>query len=313
MDQNGIQAIQQLATALNKAALTDKELQTKEREKFFNQVNYSETKKTLDELRIPRELRYHIPREPADYKRLSEQARKARRSNFKVPKCFPAAATFRTGNKNKKLDKAIKNLAQHFQSNSKNNLGASIEIATKLASTGALLRRRIQEHTQLPGLLQLGRQRGLDLNAPENLHYITRRLTEEFALYRSILEELQEAFDRLLDLIFLQGDAAADGIEQIKNICLAIKNLKSRKENVLPTKEDYRDAQGGYYGGGRGRRGGGFNRRPWHRGGRHGGRGFGRGDRGPPYNSNYNPYYGGYGGYGNGGQQGGYNTSNGRQ
>ena len=254
------QILQTLATAFNQVALSDKDQDQKLREKFFDAVNFRETKKSLDELGVPRELRYHIPREPADFKRLSDEARKARRNNFSVYKCFPAAATFRTSNRNKKLDSAIKNLAQHFQSNTKHNLGASIEIATDLLKTGKNFRRLIQEHTAVPNSFKQAQQQGVDLNAEKNINYIVQRLQSEFKLHHKMLSNLQDTYDKLEDLIFLQDDAAADGIQQIKNICLAIKHLKTAKDNVLPSKDDFRQAQGGFGGYGRGNRGRSFTR-----------------------------------------------------
>jgi len=300
MDQNGIKALNELAKALSRQALTDKEYDTKQQERYFERVNYEETKATLQELRIPEELQNFIPREPAKFGRLNEQARKTRRNNFKVPKCFPAATSFRTGNRNKTLDKALKNLSQHFQSNVKYNLGGTIETATKLADTGTKLRRRIREHQHLPLLIKEQADKGVNLNL--HADYICKRLQSELGLYKDILAELQETFDRLQDLIFLQSDAAADGIEQIKTICLALKNLKPRKQNVYPTKDDYKDAQGNRYG------------RPFYpRGGR------GNPNRGGRRGGRRNEYYpnrrqdNGYG-YGNGGYGGGYGGyDNGRQ
>mmetsp|Transcript_10992 Transcript_10992/g.21621 ORF Transcript_10992/g.21621 Transcript_10992/m.21621 type:complete len:303 (-) Transcript_10992:459-1367(-) len=242
------QILQTLATAFNQVALSDKDQDQKLREKFFDKVNFKETKKSLDELGVPQELRYHIPREPADFKRLSDEARKARRNKFAVYKCFPASVTFRTSNKNKKLDTAIKTLGQHFQSNVKHNLGASIEIATSLLKIGKEFRKLIQEHSSVPQFFKQALQKGVDFNDPNNIEYIVKRLQHEFGLYRAILKDLHATYDKLEDLVFLQDDAAADGIEQIKHICLAIKNLRAAKDNVLPTREDFRGAQGGYRG-----------------------------------------------------------------
>lgn len=270
------QILETLATAFNQVALSDKDQEQKLREKYFDKVNFRETKKALDDLAIPKELRFHIPREPADFRRLSDEARKARRNKFSVYKCFPAPATFRTGNRNKKLDTAIRNLAQHFQSNVKFNLGASIEIATGLLKTGTEFRKLIQEHQTVPLLFTEAKEKGVDLNSRQNIEYIVKRLQSEFGLYRKILADLQATYEKLEDLIFLQDDSAADGIEQIKHICLAIRNLKAAKDNLLPTKEDFKEAQGGFRGRGgrypffprgRGRRGGRFGDRgrPYHR------------------------------------------------
>ena len=72
--------LQTLATAFNQVASSDKDQDKKLRDKFFDQVNFKETKKTLDDLGTPRELRFHMPREPADFKRLSDEALKTRRN-----------------------------------------------------------------------------------------------------------------------------------------------------------------------------------------------------------------------------------------
>ena len=296
MDQIGKTAIQELVQALNRQALTDQEYEAKKRQRYFDQVNYQGTKAVLEELRIPPELQNHIPREPAQFGRLNEQSRKTRRNNFKVPKCFPAATTFRTGNRNKNLDKALKNLATHFQSNVKYNLGGTIETTSKLTSTGILLRRRIREHEQLVKLIQAKKEQGLDFNSQSG--YLINRLKAEFGLYKQVLVQLQEIFDRLQDLIFLQSDAAADGIEQITSICLALRNLKPRKDYIRPTKEDYKDAQGSGYG---------YVRRTFYGRGRGFGRGRGRGSSGGYRNGNLGYRYNSYNGrprYGNPGYNG---------
>ena len=182
-------------------------------------------------------------------------------------------------------------MAQHFQSNSKHDLGASIEMATNLLKTGTDFRKLIREHTAVPNLFKQARQQGVDLNTDKNITYIVQRLQSEFKLYHKILADLQDIYGKLEDLIFLQDDAAADGIQQIKNICLAIKHLKIAKDNVLPSKDDYRQAQGGCGGHGhRGRRGRGHPRgrgRPWGR------RPFDPRDRNRPrdQDSSNRPYY----------------------
>jgi hypothetical protein len=287
MTTDGSKVIDQLAKYLSKATLTDKEFAEKERTKYFEKVNFQESKQTLDELEVPKELRYHIPRESAQFQRLSEEARKTRRKNFNIQKSFPAAANFRTNNKNKKLDTALKTLATHFQSNVKYNLGGTIETASLLAKTGSRLKRLIHEHKLLSQFLLQAHQNGVDLNNEQNFSHIYTRISEEFGLYEETLAELKVIFDRLTDLVFLQNDAAADGIEQIKNICLAIKHLKPKK-NTLPTREDYKDAVGGAYRFGGGRRGG-YGRGGYGRG--RGGRHRGGGRYGSPYKPSYpKPY-----------------------
>lgn len=269
MDQSN-HILNQLAKAFNQVALSDKEHDRKLRDKYFDKVNYSSTKKALDELEVPRELRYHIPREPADWQRLSEEARKTKRANFKLHKHFPAAAAFRTGNRNKKLDTAVKNLAQRFQSNTKHNVAAAVEISTDLAKTGARLKKLIQQHSLIPRLIENAYLQGINLGTKQNVTYIVSRIQAEFDLYKKPLAELQLIFDKLQDHTFLLGDGGADGIEQIKNICLAIKNLKPTKPNLYPTKQDFKEAQGSYfrnsftpYNRGRGRGRPYFGRRPW--------------------------------------------------
>lgn len=240
MDQQGIKALKDLAEALSRQALTDQEYKTKEQERFFEQVNYEETEATLQDLQIPEGLQHHIPKTQAKFFRLSDQARKTRRSNFRLHKIFPAAATFKTGNRNKTLDRALKDHISHLQSNTKYNLAGLIETAALHSRTGALLQQRIQEHKQLPAFIKDEADKGTDLN--QHVDYITERLQAEFGLYEDILTEHKAAYDRLQDLIFLANDAAADALEQINNVCLALQNLRPRKD-TRPTRDDYRDAQ----------------------------------------------------------------------
>ena len=287
MDKAGQQALTALVNALNQTNLSDKELKAKQKENFFARLNFQESKRILEELGIPLELLLHIPTDQADYKKLSEDSRKKRRKNFKVHKTFPAAATYRTGNRNRKLDQALKQLVAREQTGHKYNLSGNIEITAKIARAGSLLRRLVEQHLFIPELIKQARINGIDLNREENANYLIRRLQQELDLYRQPLLLFQEVFDRSLDLTFLSNDFAANFIEEAKNVCLAVKNLKTPKPNTFPTREDYRQARGGnpypYRGGGRGGRFGDRGRGRWRGRYPYGGR--------PSY-PRYNPGYG---------------------
>lgn len=291
MDQ-GRKDLEQLSRLLSKCALTDQEQQEKEHKDYFDKVNFEERQRVLDEKRIPKDLRYHIPRDASKYPRLEEQARKTRRQEFSVHKALPPPVKFRTGNKNQKLGKAISNLGQHFQSNSKHTLGGIIEIASGISHIGEDLGKLILQQLRIPDIIKAAAIAG-KFRTNQDIQQLSEALKKEFSKHTVILKQLHDQYLKLHQLTFLQSDATADGIEQIKALCLALKNLKAAPTNVFPTNREYREAVRasplGYRGRGRGYR------RPWQRG-RFRGRGrFGRGQH--TFSNRFNN--GGGNGYGN--------------
>ena len=294
--ENPENTIANLAKSLQACIFTPKQLQEQKQKEFLEAVNQEEKTRILNEKKVPEGLRKHIPTTAAKYGRLNEEARKNKRKDFTLHKALPEPIKFKTGNKNKKLGNAISSLAQHFQSNSKHTLGGLLEVATDISHIGQEIHANLQfQLQQIPRAIRHGYQEGA-FRSEILIDKFIAHLTAEFDKHLKTLADLQDQCKKLDNLIFLQGDSYADGIEQIKQVCLALKNLKSPANNIYPTREEYREAiRAGP------RR---FNNRYQHRGGyRHRGGGRGRGNRGGGRNNYYRNQF-------NNNYSGGYNNSN---
>ena len=266
-----------LTKALQRAVLTEEQQRERDRKEYFERQNYQATQRVINELAIPAELQKHIPRKSGQYTKLSSEALKEHRKSFSVHKALPIAAKFKTGNRNKKLGEAIKKTADRLQNNSKHTLGAAIEIATDLSKTGKRLRNRIETHTRIPEFLKNRILERKNIQT-KDIERVINAIDEEFSKYQETLSELEAIYSKLHSLIFLESDSIADSIQQIKNICLGLRNLQPPKDNIYPTKREFAQAQGDRY------------RYPYNGGGRRGGRGRdhryrgrGRGGRGNRY------------------------------
>ena len=277
----GQQQLHNLTKALQNVLLSPLEQQDKERKDYFEEQNYKAAQKLLNELQVPQELRNHIPSAPGNHLKLSTEALKEHRNEFKLHKALPQAAKFKTGNRNRKLGDSIRKTAERFQNNSKHTLGAAIEIATSLSKTGQRLRDRIDLHTRIPAFIRdhIRKIQETKRAYPQDIEKFIESIDAEFNKYQETLSELSIIYKKLHSLVFLESDALADGLQQLKNICLSLRNLQAPRDNVFPTRQEYQQAirERGYPGRfysrrGRGHRGsyrGRFNRRGSRFQGRH--------------------------------------------
>ena len=277
MDQN--RALSHLQKALEKVVLTEDQKLDRDREEFIAQVNRQEREQKLTDLRIPKHLRPHIPRQPGKFLRLQDEARKAQRAHFSLHKAFPEPLKFlHQHRRNQALSNAIKTLGQRIQTNGKHSLAGTVEINSDLHHVLTDFKQLIIRHQSIPSLFN---QEHANLN-PDLAKYLSSSISAELSKYHQIFADLNKIYTKLQALSLLQGDTVADGIEQVTHICLALKNLRPPKTDVKPTSEEFRSARGRNQ----------FSR-PWR-----GRRGSGRG--------RYNRYTRGRGGYQ--GYQGGYSN-----
>lgn len=301
MDQQNDRFLE-FAKSFSKLTLTEDQLEDKRRQEHIAKVNRQNKELKLKELNVLPSLRIHIPREPGKFLRLNEDARKTKRNLFSLHKAFPDPVKFQHGNKNPKLSTALKSIGQRLQSNGKHNLAATIEIESDLHRVITRLDGLLLSDSGIPDRLKEAYQ----AQSPHFLQLLDI-LHGVFIDYRSILESLVPLYDKLDALTYLQGDSLSDGIEQVTNIALALRNLRPPKTNVHPTKDQIKSAlsdrshnpRGPWRG--RGRK---YNRKP----GRAypGGYGGFNGDRkhnnynnsgyqGNPYGGQYNKYKNNYG------------------
>ena len=129
---SGAADLKNLTKNLNKLVLTTAQIEEKAQKEYYAEVNHKSKRQFLDEYGVPESLRYHIPRSADKYQRLSEHARKEKRSSFTLHKALPGPLSLDLSKKNRKVARSISTLAQHLQSNSKHALGGLIEVATDI-------------------------------------------------------------------------------------------------------------------------------------------------------------------------------------
>jgi len=229
---------------LRKLLLSEEQKLARNRADYIAKVNNQEQVATRQDYKLPSHLEVHIPDGPGKYFKLSDTTRKAYRAKFNLHKTFPEQLNFQqAGIKNKKLGSAIKTFGQRIQTNSKHSLGAALEIGTDLHHTGTDFFNTLTRTKLIPKFIYQAWRSGKFQADQQGIEYICATLHHELKKYENTLEQLKSTSDKLETLAFLLGDSSSDLLEQLKTVCLAIKNLKPPADNTAPTQREFRAAQ----------------------------------------------------------------------